>query len=64
MYLLVTKQISKSEPIVAGSAVAAGISVVTIVAILAVVAVVAASDRKSTRLNSSHDRQSRMPSSA
>ena len=38
MYLLVTKQISKSEPIVAGSAVAAGISVVTIVAILAVVA--------------------------
>ena len=50
MYLLVTKQISKSEPIVAGSAVAAGISVVTIVAILAVVAVVAdvtIADRKS-----------------
>ena len=42
MYLLVTKQISKSEPIVAGSAVAAGISVVTIVAILAVVAGIAA----------------------
>ena len=38
MYLLVTKQISKSEPIVAGSAVAAGISVVTILAVVAGIA--------------------------
>ena len=38
MYLLVTKQISKSEPIVAGSAVAAGISVVAILAVVAGIA--------------------------
>ena len=41
---------------------AAGGFVVVLLAVVLLVAI--AGDRKSTRLNSSHDRQSRMPSSA
>ena len=41
-----------------------GLILIIIVLIIIVSVIAFAIDRKSTRLNSSHDRQSRMPSSA
>ena len=40
------------------------ITVLIMIALILFFCVIAGADRKSTRLNSSHDRQSRMPSSA
>ena len=39
-------------------------SLISVVVVLLLVNILTPPDRKSTRLNSSHDRQSRMPSSA